>query len=154
MNNKKKIILAICVLAFMAIIVFGYKWIIEKPEGNEDGSQSSGGNASSSGGGSGSGSASSTKTNNENPTIYEVGDTLFTYGEYAIVRENPCINDGLVNNKIGEVHGLIGTIKEIRDDSKGGTHKWYRVKLATPIERLFIENQYAFVRDDVVTNNK
>lgn len=165
---KKNLILAICVLAFLIAVVCGYKWIIEEirknknvddtpePGTNNPGSSGSGssGSGASGSGASGSSAPVPSKTNNDNPTAYGVGETLYTYGEYAIVREKPCVNNGIISNKIGEVKGIIGTITEVCDDLNGANHKWYRVKLSRPIESLFLEYKTAYVRDDVVTNKK
>ena len=173
MDTKKKIILGICVVAILVGIYFGYKSLAktlgldDNPNNGNDnpnsGNTTGGGGSGSAGGSSNGGNGNNSnepqgnKTNNDSPVLYEVGEKLFTYGEYANVRETAAvINKTLDNNLLGTVKGEIGIVEAVvNSTNKNDTHKWYKVKLTTPIRKmLFLEYDKGYVRDDVVTNQK
>lgn len=166
METKKKIILGICVVAIIVAIYFGYKSLVKtlglddnpgngnyKPNnGNTTGGSGSAGGSSNAGTENNS-EPQGNKTNNDSPVLYEVGEKLFTYGEYANVRETPAVNNGIINNLLGTVKGEIGIVEAVVNGND--SHKWYKVKLITPIRKmLFLEYDKGYVRDDVVTNQK
>lgn len=167
METKKKIILGICVVAIIVAIYFGYKSLVktlglDDNHGNykpNNGNTTGGGGSGSAGGSSNAGTENNSgsqdnKTNNDSPVLYEVGEKLFTYGEYANVRETAAvINKTIDNNLLGTVKGEIGIVEAVVNGND--SHKWYKVKLTTPIRKmLFLEYDKGYVRDDVVTNQK
>ena len=172
MDTKKKIIIGICVVAIIVAIYFGYKSLaktlgLDDNPGNGDykpnnGNTTGGGGSGSAGGSSNAGTENNSgsqdnKTNNDSPVLYEVGEKLFTYGEYANVRQTAAvINKTIDNNLLGTVKGEIGIVEAVvNSTNKNDTHKWYKVKLTTPIRKmLFLEYEKGYVRDDVVTNQK
>ena len=168
METKKKIIIGICVVAILVAIYFGYKSLaktlgLDDNPGNGDykpnnGNTTGGGGSGSAGGSSNAGTENNSepqgnKTNNDSPVLYEVGEKLFTYGEYANVRQTAAVNNGRINNLLGTVKGEIGIVEAVVNGND--SHKWYKVKLTTPIRKmLFLEYDIGYVRDDVVTNQK
>ena len=92
------------------------------------------------------------KTTGSKPgTTSIIGSNIYpkktTDYDYANVRTEPQVNNGIINNLIGTVYSpnLIGKVEKTQNDDSGNT--WYYVKLADGISWWY---DYGWVRSDVV----